>query len=1805
MKLFYLPSKIFYTLILISVVIITVVISCSAGNSVSIDSFEPNGVVDKLTTFTVRFSEQLAPPDKQNQWLSDELIEFDPKIEGKFKWLDGSTLIFSPDYPLDPIQSYKAEVTDKVLYNTQFSSDFDEYEFNTPDFDAYKVDFFWVRIPNQAYKISVQANIHFNYPVVPDQLKKYLEVKRDGEEVKNYQIISESSSDLIALNFGEIAQTDKEQELQITIKDGLESIYGKKPLEDTREFEQDLPPITKLAITGVRSGFDGTTGWIEVLTTQMVDDEKLQKYVSLDPGKNLVFAVDESYFRIESDMENQEEVQLKIKKGLPGLYGGELEFDFEQVVSLVNLEPSINFADKKGKYLMLGGNKNVQVNCVNIPEVEIEVSKVFKNNVLHFLNQYGYYSDYEYDYYYNPDYYVGDFGKPLYTEKKNLSESRNWLEKYNVNMAKALDDKYKGLYILSVRSSEDRWIQDSKIISISDLGLIVKKSGTGAMVFVNSINTTKPVNDVEISIISSNNQIIAAGKTNEDGWVKFENLQDKFSEFTPRVVTAELGDDFNFVDLRETFIETSRFDVGGIYEYSEQYSAFLYGDRNLYRPGEKINITGIVRNEKIKLPEEMPVIIKIITPTGKIYDEYKKNLNKQGSFEISFDMPDYAQTGEYTAELYTGAYKIIGSYKFSIEDFVPDKIRVTLKSSKEKFSQGENVNVNIDAEFLFGAKASGLKWESDVQLRHRPFDSKSFPKYDFATSSVTASEVPGVQSDGTLDENGKAVLNYTIPQDLYGSGLFSGFAYVSVFDLTGRTVNRFASFDVYPNKEFVGIYSPGYYFSTKDKINFKIVAVDDNDKSIGNYPVNVELVRYEWQTILKKDYSDRYYYASEKKEIIEWRKQFNIKGETKIPVTASSSGEYRLRVYKKDSDDYNYTSFYAYGWGGSTASTFEVDKEGRVDIVLDKEKYSPGEKAKVLFTTPFAGRMLVTIERNGVYDHQYIDVKERSAEIELPIKEDYLPNVYVSATLFKKHTPDSNTPFFVGHGYASLKVEKKENKLPVTIKAPEKVKPNTTQEITIQTKSEGDIYVTVAAVDEGILQIKDFRTPDPYGYMYAKRSLKVDSYDLYELLLPEIISKSAPGGGDLASQLKKRTNPVTSKRFKLLAFWSGIKTTNSDGTVKIKLNIPQFNGEVRLMAVAYSNSSFGSGEKMMKVADDIIIEPEVPRFLAPNDSLVMPVTIVNTTSSSGNLNVKVSLKGPLKLLTEQTKSVSVAGNSTAQAKFVIKADSKIGEGKIIIETTGKASVKETIDIGIRPVSPLVTQTGTGNVTAGNEVKLDIPGNFMQGTQSTTLTISKFPALKFAKQLKYLVGYPHGCIEQTVSKLFPQLYFEELAKLIAPELYRTNNPVYYVKEGIRKIESMQLYDGSLAYWQGDSYSSWWGSVYGAHFLLEAKKVGFKISESMLNKLLKYIGDKAKEKSTYDYVVYSGNQRSVRKIANKEIIYTLYVLALSGKGDFSTMNYYKSKPHLLSEDMKYVLGGAYALMGKWNAYKEIIPSVFKTEKTETLTGGCFDSEIRSNAIMLNVLLEVDKTNKQISYMIKHISDNANNMYSTQERSWAFLALGKAAKLNAEADVKIDIIANGKTIKKFDGKDLTITDAALNNGQIKLKSSGKGEVYYFWSTEGIKVNEKVKEEDSFMQVRKTFYDYRTKSEIANNNFKQGQLIVCKISLTGFERSAENIVITDLIPSGFEIENPRLAASTDLNWTTQTPITVQYLDIRDDRLLIFTDLPRNTSRQYYYMLRVVNQGNFELPVIGAEAMYDREFHSYNGAGKITVVAR
>lgn len=415
--------------------------------------------------------------------------------------------------------------------------------------------------------------------------------------------------------------------------------------------------------------------------------------------------------------------------------------------------------------------------------------------------------------------------------------------------------------------------------------------------------------------------------------------------------------------------------------------------------------------------------------------------------------------------------------------------------------------------------------------------------------------------------------------------------------------------------------------------------------------------------------------------------------------------------------------------------------------------------------------------------------------------------------------------------------------------------------------------------------------------------------------------------------------------------------------------------------------------------------------------------------------------------------------------------------------------------------------------------------------------------------------------------------------------------------------MQLYNGAVSYWPGGDYESWWGTAYAAHFLYEAKKAGFEVNDNILNKMYGYLQTRLRTKETelYYYWDENGIARS-RTIAKKEIPYSIFVLALDGRYEKTSMNYYKANTGDLSLDGRYLLSCEYALSGNMTAFKDLLPASFTGEVSKRAFGGSFYSPVRDEALALYVLLESSPDHPQIGIMGKHLSEKlkSSEWLSTQDRSFAFLALGKMAKRAQQSDVSARVTVNGKEIGSFNGTDLVISEG-ISNQVINLQASGSGSLYYFWEMEGIPMNMAGKQEDSYLKVRKTFYD-RFGHEVTGKAFLQNDLIVVKLSLQAldFNASVENVAVADILPAGLEIENPRIGAIPELAWIKDAS-GYDYLDVRDDRITFFTTAT-GTSKNYYYVVRAVSKGLFNMGPVSADAMYNGEYHSYWGAGVVMV---
>lgn len=1786
--------------------------ACTSKNTLSIKNKNFDNEIDMRQNLVFTFNRDLVSDSLINLWDTTQFLKITPAVRGKFRWNTKSELMFSPESGFQPATDYSAELTSFIIRLAPLYHLPEEkiISFHTPYLQLTSSRGYWSKASSGPDAVQLIAYMNFNYRVEPSSLANFLNVSIDGKPVQ-FKMISTTPSDEAAVAIEGFNRTNiKNVKLDIKVQHGMACPGSNYKTKEVLHVVSEIPLPDKLSVEQALGEFEGLQAVIHVYTNQAVDETSLTGAITVSPKIPFTVEAANNGLNIKAAFDPGITYMLTIAKQAKGLLGGFLENDFTTYVPFGQLEPAIAFTSQRGMYLSGKGQRNLGINIVNVPQVEVTIYKIYENNIIQFLdrNQYEYY-DYEYEEGYGTSRYniygiekVSDIILQRSYEAPNLPKNGN-VQLINIDLDETND--YKGLYLVNVASKNDNWLRATKLIAISDVGLIARQTANEIYVFANSLKSAEPLAGAKINFISSNNQTLYTVNTGPDGVAVFPNIKANAQGFTVDMITALSQGDFTFMRFNDSRVETSRFDVGGRYETEGGYMAFLYGDRDIYRPGETIYMNAVVRTNSWLPAASMPVKLRVLLPNGSEMKNQRFTLNKQGAVSTSIPIAQGAVTGFYTLELYNANDVLLNSRSVSVEEFMPDRIDVKLNTDKPDYNNGDTVEAQIMAVNLFGPPAANRNYEAEFNLSRKSFYAKNYGDYNFSVSiSEQSVTFDRMVLQGKTNETGKASASFPVYPTYRDIGMLQGKLYATVFDETGRPVNRIRYFDVYTQEIFYGIKMNDYYANRGERILIPLIAVNRKGVAVTS-DAHVQIINYQWYSVIEKSNNGGYHYVSQKKEINVYDKVVRIspQGFT-VQYIPNFSGEYEIRVKREGADHYVASNFSAYGYGYTQNTSFEVNPEGQVEMKADKERYTIGENANIIFKTPFTGKLLVTIETDKLLEHYYLTTDKKSARLTIPVKENYLPNVYISATLFKP-LDDGSIPLTVAHGYMPLIVDKSENKLPVTISAVERSRSKSVQTIKIKTKPMANIEVTLAVVDEGILQLRNYKTPSPYEFFYQKRALQVNAYDIYPNLLPDLKIKRSSTGGD-GYDLSKRVNPLSNKRVQLVALWSGILKTDENGEVSHTITIPQFSGDLRLMACVYHNKAFGSAEKHMKVADPVVISPSIPRFLSPGDTLEMPVTITNTTMQTTIATASLSVDGLLNIIGRDKQNITITSNGEQQVKFRITSAKAIGTGSIVINVNAfNENFSDKTEITVRPITSLLKATQNGAIKGGESKSLDMTTGFSPESSEGKIIVSMSPLVQFSDQLSYLLDYPHGCLEQTTSIAFPQLYYTDLVQNIKNKPKVFFDPNYNVQEAIRKLENMQMYNGALTYWPGGTYENWWGTTYALHFLVEAQKAGFQVNQRIIDNGLRFLAQKVKQRETEDYWCYDRRNRLIRSgYAKREILYSLYILALNGKQDKSTMNYYKANHKLLTIDSRYMLATAYLASGDEKSYRAVLPKAYDNDQSIRSTGGSFYSPIRNEALALNCLMETDPDNPQTGIMAKHLSEQIKKQkwMSTQERSFSFLALGKFVRRVKSFPVNATITANGSMLASFTGKDVVLQGKDILNKTISITTSGSGILYYFTEVSGLRFDNKFTEEDSYLQVRKQFYTRF--GQPLGNKVMQGDLVVVKITLFNKEASyIDNIVITDMLPAGFEIENPRLTEQRDMPWI-KTQTQPQHFDIRDDRINLFTSIS-SQPQTFYYMVRAVSTGKFVMGPVAADAMYNGEYHSYNGAGVLTVEER
>jgi len=1530
---------------------------------------------------------------------------------------------------------------------------------------------------------------------------------------------------------------------------------------------------------------------IEIYFSDYVDLKKIKGYIEITP--EIKFYTEQSYHSINlrGNFIPRQSYTVKILKGMPSREGQALKETYTQMVVIPDYSPSWSF-ESPGMYMSLKGNQTLPVKALNVDKLKVKIHKVYDNNIVYLLNNMSSYRI--------PD----DLGLDVFEKEINTAGPLNEKREVPIDLKEILDDDSRGLFFMNINEPDSYyWRGTNKLIFITDIGIVVKKSESGLLVWLNSLADTSAIAGATVKVFTKTNQQIIQGISDENGLVHFKNL-DYSGDKKPFVVTASTEKDLSFIEFEKCILSETDLDVQGRPYINSGYEAFIYSDRGIYRPGEEVRLRALLRGRGSKLTESFPVILDIRRPDGQRFKKITRILSEFGSIDIDLDIPDYALTGVYrvTCQL-PGADEVLGDYTFNVEEFMPDRLKVKINTADKRFSLLDLIPINIKAEHLFGAPAKQREVSVICNLKAIDFESKEYKNYVFGDETKVFSTRTLTLSEKVSDDNGEANFELNIPEGLLPPSSLKASINATVKELGGRAVTSVIDRFVDPYPYYIGLKKEVEgYASLNQETRFNYLVVSPEGKKIETPELEVTVSKVIWDYTLKKDQNGRYRYISEDREEIVLEDSIKAKDASGVfTFTPKNWGNYIIRIGGKDNNTHAASfKFYCSGYG---AMAWAMERPDRIELKLDKENYNPGDIAKLVIKSPFKGKALIAISRDEILFTKLIELTDSTQEIPITIDQSFEPNAYCSVTIIKPVKLSQEHASCRAYGVIPIMLNNLSHKLDVNLTSPKQASPGDTISIDISVKGSSPFFepteLSIALVDEGILCLTGFSIPDPFNFFYGKRANGIKTSDIYSLLIPEfedkrIGSDSSPSAGATRKGFdpKKHLNPISAKRVKPTVLYKSRVTTDQNGKASLKFKIPKFNGNLKVMVVAAGNRDFGNAEENIKITEPLMIQSTLPRFLSSDDEFIVPVSIFNTTGIDGKVVVSLETSEGFTILSKNSFEANLINNQETAVSFKLRSPPTPQKGEITIKASlDKYSTSQRTEIPIRPIAPFTTISGSGAIKAPTDAKISIPGGWLKGTEGYSLSIMSLPGLQFAGGLKFLVKYPYGCIEQTTSMTYPLLYLADIGAVVDPGKFSPNMINTYIDSGIQKILAMQIYTGGFSMWPGYQRTYDWGSIYATDFLVEADKAGYAVPKFERTMALDYL-----------VKILSGKEDDY----NIDLkAYSCFVLSKAGKAKNSWIRRLQERKDELSSDSRFYLAASLAALGDKDAVLEILGQGFSDQAIERDTGDNLNSYVKQNATALSVCMDLDPDNPMVPVLVKRLSDSMEKgkWGTTQDNAAALCALGKYTRFiaNQEASYSGSVSLGNALIAEFDNaNNAKIKNIDLGDKPVNISLNGKGTAYYYWSSEGVPEKGEIEERDKGIKVRRKFFT-RYEEPLDFEKIKQGQIIVVDISIEA-ESIYKNIVVEDLLPAGFEIENARISTREDTLSSTSGFFEPDHIDIRDDRLLLFTDLPRTKDLHYRYVVRAVTKGKFKLPPISASCMYDPSIVSVNGQGEITI---
>ncbi len=1802
------------------------------GQTIALNDFvsaKPAAILSSRSAVELEFKQNMVLQSAVGENLALNPIDFAPAVKGKAKWLTTSLLQFVPDEPLQNGQTYKATFFGKNAFGNSVNVDEYYFEFKVVPNEILEIDGGFEPVAGNVNTAKLVLELKFADKPDSAKLSKDLTLNFNSKTMP-YKIFFDRGN-FVKIESENVPRTDKAQNAEMILPKDWS--VNDKPFSGTFL----LPAAGNfVAVSFKKLSAEKSEKSLEMLFSDPIaKDRDISGFISISPNVKYSVSVKNRTLKLKGDFSYGVQYSLKIETGFPSAYGTKTGDNFViKSFSFNDENPKLNWVGS-GLFLPLENKGRLQFKSINVAGAKLEIQEILPQNLMFFLqnndlrSSNGWISD------------IQRTAKKVYSQdiKFEKPKRNEWL-KTEIDISNYFAKKAGAAYIVRLAFNSKNLIapckntnqdysandlvyeagsyyrenpcdeyyeyyyrNDEKILIASSIALTAKKESDGVHIWATDVETSKPISGLSLDLYGKINDILATQKTNANGYVFFPIKKDtEGSEGSEDFAVKGQGDrGLALLKLTQNNWETSRFDVGGIREANNNARLFSYTERGVHRPGDTIHFSGIAREGIENALANMPMTVKVKNPLGSVVFEGFEKTSATGMFSLSIPTELNAPTGYWVATIESGGNK--WQHNLRVETIKPNRLKNTLELPEKLSGTEIRINETFQSKYLFGTPAAGLKADINFSLKTKALAFPRFPDFTFKNQMRNFEERDDENLfKGNLNSDGEAKISQTI--NLKNRNLPEAASlkiHAVVHENGGGFTESWHSSVVYPYPVFVGLKKRNLWDGIRigDTLRVPLVTLDQNGKIVSGRNLSVKVYqnrRYSWW---EGDHDDRWDFRNQKQTYLVHEE--TIKSGVAVREfkwSPESDGLVAIEVEDIEGGHSASQSIYASYWGGSENAK-NIPEASHLNLMSKKTSYDVGDSIFISFEAPANGNAVVTLEHsNKILETKLIQAKAGKNELSFVAAKNMLPNIYAVVSLFLPLKSVEGEKPMRYYGVLPIKVEDEKTKLNLALNVPKEIKPGEEFSIEVANNGKENASFTLAVVDEGLLDLTNFKTPDPWKYYFQKIALGVKTSDNYDeiigALMPDMDSYLSIGGDE---DVTNRAGAQKTQRFKAVSLFSGVQEVKAGKSEKIKFTMPQYVGSVRAQLVGVSQRAFSKNEANITVKKPLMILPTAPRAAKPGDKFKVPVSVFAMDNDVKNANVHIQVSSELKVSGKSNFTLSFEKPGELDGDFEVEALPVTGSAKIIVKAeSGKHKAADTIDLPIISSSALYTEVLQQQISVGEPWQSKINPFGIDNTHKATLVLSTMPNLGADERLDYLINYPYGCLEQTVSGMFPQLYINEFRDLDSKKKQEiTNN----INSGIKRLAQFSTSQG-FSYWpnQNERNADPWATSYAGHFMLEAKNAGYSIPQNLLDTWKTWEIEQSKKTFSKDF---------------RNQAYRLFLLAIAGAEQMGAMNLMKENNlEKLDWLSKYLLAGAYHAAGKESIAKQVLEfsgnALVLSDYREN--SGTYGSSLRDLALAALVLAKINMQKDALSIYQNLAKEwNSQTWWSTQESAFALLAFAALKNKHSSGDVEVQWSANGKTEKVLvkANKPVKIDLSSFGSAEIQVNALN-GVVFAELQTKGLPLEDNIKTENKGLAIERVLFNQRGE-KISVSQIKQGDVFWIVFGVKSLAATnLENLALSSVLPSGFEISNERLNEDNIPEWLANVspnkrPSKSDYMDIRDDRVNWFFGLKPNETKIFAVQIHPSYAGEFRWPGLVLEAMYSPNYFARIAGERVGVL--